>query len=868
MNSKINHLGQRPLKRIIIIVAGLMVLSSCSTPKHSRAVRPTVSPAQSAPAPAGNTAANPPPVPVDHVRLAMEQLAKGVQKNAEDILARACASAYAPAPVVFLNAACLRSRFEISAAALGWVKILRLAPNTPMGQAAACILGQDMAKNTPTALYYFSGLIIVARENPKDPIIQWMAAVMARALTRDDTKTLSNATRQSIIAYGIEEYRNVLVQFAPGRGPTLVHQTLANLLSAMGDDSNALDHYRIVLERERRPWALNAAAGALDRLCRWDEALALADESLAQDPKSDSALRIRGDALWALDRSEEALNAWLQASPSGRHDWLLSTGRQALTAGYPDQARLFLQQAEKLDPNDKVALVLLARIAVMEDMPGACEALWKLGNLDWQGKFVAAPPAPDPDNTPWFQAVETGDIAAVRRLLPKTPVDTTTKTYHATALMTAAQVGWTDIVQTLIAAGAKLDLTDINGDTALNYASQFKQPACVRLLLASRANPNLLDKWGQSPLVMAVQDYQWKTARLLINHPGIDLNLCSKHRGTALHFAAGYGQSDIVRLLIKHDADINLVSPSDGRTPTMATCLDYPHPDSLAVLLDAGAAINAQDRQGRTALRLAIQPTPTPQLTDALLRHGADPRIADKKGVTPIAAAHLLGYAELAARMEAAAGGPPQALPWTLPMLARPADATTTEALANAFTLPIALIHGVPIEFASKASAGKPKNPAIAALATQFGIANAEDFKTVFYSLDRLLPLNHTDKLVTLLDEKYPQFAAQLDNKVGRIFYAGMPAETGPLAWRKSRLIYLTRLGEAAGYIPKPDAVQIWADAIQELKAAFTSWAQFEASFVFGAVQNEGWERQRYEHICQVLLACPPELSPWQAAVW
>ena len=854
------NLHQRLLNgSAFLAVAGLLLLVGCSTPKATP-------PAPTPPTPVKVVAVTPPPIPVDIARLALEHIAKGEQEVAEGMLAAACKSSFATPEVVFLNTACLRSRFEIGEALMGWVQILLRSPKTPMGQAAACILGQDLATNTPTALYYFSGLMVVARNNPKDTVIHWMVAVMSRALTRDSTNSLADATRQRIIAYGIEEYRTVLAQFAPGVGPTLVHQTLANLLTAMEDSSTALQHYRIVQERARLPWALENAATTLERLGRWKEVLDLSDEALAQTPESAHALATRGNALWAMDRCEEALNTWLRIPPEGRYDWQLSTGQQALAAGYPDLARLFLQQALKLDPNDKVAAVLLGRIAVMEDMPGACEALLKLGTINWQDKYV--PAITGPDDTPWFRAIESGDIAAVRSLLATTPVDTVSQKYHATALMTAAHLGWTEIVKTLLVAGARINLADVNRDTALHYASQFKQPACVQLLLAAGANSNLLDQWGQTPLAMSVQGYEWKTARMLINHPGIDLNICATQRGTALHVAAGYGQADIVRMLLDHHADINLANSKDGETPLMATCLDYRHPDALVTLLEAGAEVNTQDRQGRTALRCAIQPTPTSQLTDALLRHGANPLIADKNGVTPIAAAHLLGYAKLAARMEAITGGPPPVLPWTLPMLARPDDATNTEAELNAFTLPIALIHGLPLEPILKATPAKVKKQAIEALKSQFGIASAEAFKEAIISTDRLLPFNHTNKLATRLDAKYPQYAARLDNMVGQIFYAGMPAKTGPLAWRKSHLIHLARLGAIAGYIPESEADQICTGACEALRGTFTSWAEFTASFIFGAIQHEGWERQRYEHICQILLTCPPESSPWQDKIW
>ncbi|MCS6244369.1 MAG: ankyrin repeat domain-containing protein [Opitutus sp.] len=810
------------------------------------------------------------PVPVSSVaQIARERLAAGEQNIAEALLASACAVNDAPPDVIFLNSVCLRSRFQTKEALRGWYHLVVHAPDSPQGQVAACIIGQDLATNLPTRLHYFSGLMVVACMHPDDPMIQWMAAVMARDLTRDTDSPMSHATRQRIVAYGIERYRSVLTQFAPGPGPTLVHQTFANLLSAMEDHTTALQHYRIVMEREPKPWSLYAAAGSLRDLGQWTEALRLCDAALAQDPSHEGAQKVRAECLWALDRNEEALALWISRMPDYSAGNCSYYGELALAAGYLPQARIFLEQAVQLDPKHQVAAIRLARLNVHEGAPGASAALAKLGTLDWRGLHVPVGKlSPDADNSPWFTALDSGDITAVRERLATTPIETRSTTDQASALMIAARCGWTELIPVLLAAGAQLDAQDANRDTALHYAAQFKQHACVQLLLNAGANPNLLDKWGQSPLTMSVSSYQWKTARLLINHPGIDLNVCANNRGTALHTAAGYGQTDIVRTLLAHHAEFNRASPQTGTTPLMMTCTEWHHPDALTVLLEAGAEVNQQDRQGRTALRRAIQPFPAPQLTDGLLRHGADPLIADQSGITPLAAAHLLGYGELATRMEATLKTPAPALPWNLPLLTRPADPTNAEALGNAFTLPIALSHGLSLEPARTLPPEKAGKQARDALWSQFALADATAFKAALLATDRLLPLNHTGQLVTLVDGQFPRFAAGLERLLNRVFYVGRSASVTPLAWRKSHLIYLARLGAAAGYLPANEAEEIAAAATETLRGSFTSWTEFADSFIFGAVQYAGWEHTRHEHLCRLLLGCPELTTPWQNTIW
>ena len=122
------NLHQRLLNgSAFLAVAGLLLLVGCSTPKATP-------PAPTPPTPVKVVAVTPPPIPVDIARLALEHIAKGEQEVAEGMLAAACKSSFATPEVVFLNTACLRSRFEIGEALMGWVQILLRSPKTPMGQ--------------------------------------------------------------------------------------------------------------------------------------------------------------------------------------------------------------------------------------------------------------------------------------------------------------------------------------------------------------------------------------------------------------------------------------------------------------------------------------------------------------------------------------------------------------------------------------------------------------------------------------------------------------------------------------------------------------------------------------------------------------
>jgi uncharacterized protein len=76
-----------------------------------------------------------------------------------------------------------------------------------------------------------------------------------------------------------------------------------------------------------------------------------------------------------------------------------------------------------------------------------------------------------------------------------------------TPLTLAAQIGWLEGAEQLLARRASVDLPNGRGETPLILATQRRDVAMVRLLLSRRANPNRTDNVaGMSALDYAKQD--------------------------------------------------------------------------------------------------------------------------------------------------------------------------------------------------------------------------------------------------------------------------------------------------------------------------------------------------------------------------
>ena len=118
-------------------------------------------------------------------------------------------------------------------------------------------------------------------------------------------------------------------------------------------------------------------------------------------------------------------------------------------------------------------------------------------------------------------------------------------------------------------------------------------------------------------------------------------DILEKKQATALAVAAARGMADVVNVLIKQGADVNL-NKSPGRTPLMAAaCCDSI--TTVQKLIDAGADLNQLDQDGNTALHLTIKEftnyTDENYSIGLLIEAGTDVNIPDNEGYTALISA-------------------------------------------------------------------------------------------------------------------------------------------------------------------------------------------------------------------------------------
>jgi ankyrin repeat protein len=191
------------------------------------------------------------------------------------------------------------------------------------------------------------------------------------------------------------------------------------------------------------------------------------------------------------------------------------------------------------------------------------------------------------------------------------------------SLFAAVRAGDADAIRKQLAgnpalAGAK----DEQGLPAVRVALYHRQPEALAALL--EAEPALEDAD-----VAAIGDAP-ELKRRLAHDPAI-VSRRTPDGFTPLHYAAFFGGPAAVAELLAAGADPNAETDSAARLRPLHSAAAARDAESARLLLEAGAAPDAQQQGGFTALHAAAQHDDT-ELAGLLLRHGADPAVRSDDG--------------------------------------------------------------------------------------------------------------------------------------------------------------------------------------------------------------------------------------------
>ncbi|MDT8397538.1 MAG: ankyrin repeat domain-containing protein [Pseudomonadales bacterium] len=198
-------------------------------------------------------------------------------------------------------------------------------------------------------------------------------------------------------------------------------------------------------------------------------------------------------------------------------------------------------------------------------------------------------------------------------------------------LQLAAVNGNADIISELIEAGANPNTpVTPSGDTALMLAARTGIPAAVKVLLDSGADVNARESWGlTSPLMWAINENHVTVAKMLIDH-GAELDSVSVF--IPPDTGRGFEGAGPRERLETETGDV--IYASGELTPLLIAAREG-HMESVRLLLDAGADINAVAADGKNALALAIF-NGHYAIGSYLIDRGIDPTKVDAQNFTPL----------------------------------------------------------------------------------------------------------------------------------------------------------------------------------------------------------------------------------------
>jgi len=297
----------------------------------------------------------------------------------------------------------------------------------------------------------------------------------------------------------------------------------------------------------------------------------------------------------------------------------------AAAAGKSDTIRLLVEHGARVEDRTAegyTALMLAAAHGHLE----FCEILLRLGSNSQakanDGRSVLAVAAQenrrdivelllehgadvdDPDNdgdTPLVLAMEADQIEMVKLLRRYGAKIDQPNAEGCTLLLKAVEADEPEKVELLLEQGASVDNASAEGMTPLFLAARLN-PEIVKLLLQHGATVDMPVN-GKTPLIFAVEEGCTAVCEALLLAKA-DVNQYDSSGATPLYKAVGLNKLDIVKLLLKYGAKVDLPENVSGNTPLMLGVLKE-HIEVCEALLWHKANIEQVSRASNTPLMAA-----------------------------------------------------------------------------------------------------------------------------------------------------------------------------------------------------------------------------------------------------------------------
>lgn len=245
--------------------------------------------------------------------------------------------------------------------------------------------------------------------------------------------------------------------------------------------------------------------------------------------------------------------------------------------------------------------------------------------------------------TPIDLAAKNGEADVVRALLAGGADPKVADLHGTTPLMFAAESGDVDVTTALLEAGADVNAKEsFRGETALMFAAAYDRTAAVKVLLAHGADwkaATTVFDWTKLPkndprlgADFPQPGAQQASGRQRSGRAASESNENPNENGKATaEKAARGGAANQPR----RRSYVELVGTQGGLTALLFAARDG-HLETVKALLDGGADVNQPDPGDGTTPIVAAIINGHFDAAEYLLAHGADPKLAQRNGVTPL----------------------------------------------------------------------------------------------------------------------------------------------------------------------------------------------------------------------------------------